>query len=211
MIRVLIADDQSLVSQGLSSLLSLESDIEVVGVAANGREAVLLCEKLNPDVVLMDIQMPILDGIKATGEILSKNNKIKVLALTTFVDDEFIIDSIRQGAAGYLLKNMPSELLASAIRASMRGLSQMDPEVVARLSMHLVKTEERKLPDLLKHLNKREIEILQLLAEGLSNREIAGKLNITEGTVRNYVSNILLVLGLNDRTQAAIWALKNLV
>lgn len=211
MIRVLIADDQSLVSQGLSSLLSLESDIEVVGVAANGREAVLLCEKLNPDVVLMDIQMPILDGIKATGEILGKNNKIKVLALTTFVDDEFIIDSIRQGAAGYLLKNMPSELLASAIRASMSGLSQMDPEVVARLSMHLVKTEERKLPDLLKHLNKREIEILQLLAEGLSNREIAGKLNITEGTVRNYVSNILLVLGLNDRTQAAIWALKNLV
>ncbi len=211
MIRVLIADDQNLVSQGLSSLLSLESDIEVVGIASNGREAVLLCEKLNPDVVLMDIQMPILDGIKATGEILSKNNKIKVLALTTFVDDEFIIDSIRQGAAGYLLKNMPSELLASAIRASMSGLSQMDPEVVARLSMHLVKSEERKLPDLLKHLNKREIEILKLLAEGLSNREIAGKLNITEGTVRNYVSNILLVLGLNDRTQAAIWALKNLV
>lgn len=211
MIRVLIADDQSLVSQGLSSLLSLESDIEVVGLASNGREAVILCEKLNPDVVLMDIQMPILDGIKATGEILSKNNKIKILALTTFVDDEFIIDSIRQGAAGYLLKNMPSELLASAIRASMSGLSQMDPELVARLSMHLVKSEERKLPDLLKHLNKREIEILKLLAEGLSNREIAGKLNITEGTVRNYVSNILLVLGLNDRTQAAIWALKNLV
>lgn len=202
MIRVLLVDDQSLIRQGLRALLELDAQLEVVGEAENGQAAINLVEQLQPDVILMDIRMPIMDGVAATREICKKFPQIKVLVLTTFDDDEYVTAAMNHGATGYLLKDTPSEELAIAIRAVHKGYTQLAPGIVKKL---LTPTPIQS-PPALDELTKREMEVLRLIASGASNREIAQKLFISEGTVKNHVTNILNRLNLRDRTQAAIFA-----
>lgn len=202
MIRVLLVDDQSLIRQGLRALLELESELEVVGEAENGQAAIDLIKPLQPDVVLMDIRMPVMDGVAATREICQKFPQIKILVLTTFDDDEYVKAAVSYGAMGYLLKDTPSEELATAIRAVHKGYTHLGPGIVKKLLTKLPLTA----PAVLQELTPRELEVLQLIAAGASNKEIAQKLYISEGTVKNHVTNILNRLNLRDRTQAAIFA-----
>lgn len=204
MIRVLLVDDQSLIRQGLRALLELDAQLEVVGEAENGQAAINLVEQLQPDVILMDIRMPIMDGVAATREICKKFPQIKVLVLTTFDDDEYVTAAMNHGATGYLLKDTPSEELAIAIRAVHKGYTQLAPGIVKKLLNPA--TAIQSPPPALDELTKREMEVLRLIASGASNREIAQKLFISEGTVKNHVTNILNRLNLRDRTQAAIYA-----
>jgi len=209
MITVVLVDDQHLIRQGLKTLLELEPDLNIVGEAANGREAVEFVEKLQPDVVLMDIRMPVMDGVAATREIKSKSAQTKILVLTTFDDDEYIKAALQNGAMGYLLKDTPSEELAVAIRAVYRGYTQLGPGIVKKLLTQfppVTATQPNSPPANLDELTKREKEVLRLIATGANNREIAQKLYISEGTVKNHVTNILNRLELRDRTQAAIFA-----
>jgi DNA-binding NarL/FixJ family response regulator len=194
MIRVLVVDDQSFFREGLVSLLSLEADIAVVGQAADGKVAIAQTAALQPDVILMDIRMPDCDGVTATREILRSYPWIRILVLTTFDEEAFVWESLKAGAMGYLLKNTPSGQVADAIRTLHRGHSQLGPTIPTPPT----------LPNLT--LSDREFEILKLLGQGKTNREIAKSLHITEGTVRNYISRILTELGVGDRTQAALWA-----
>lgn len=208
MIRVLLVDDQSLIRQGLRALLELDPQLEIVGEAENGQIAIQLIETLSatyylPDVILMDIRMPIMDGVAATREICQKFPQIKVLVLTTFDDDEYVTAAMNHGATGYLLKDTPSEELAIAIRAVHKGYTQLAPGIVKKL---LSPTPIQSPPPALHELTRREMEVLKLIATGASNREIAHKLFISEGTVKNHVTNILNRLELRDRTQAAIFA-----
>ena len=209
MINVVLVDDQHLIRQGLKTLLELEPDLEIVGEAENGREAVEMVEKLQPDVVLMDIRMPVMDGVAATREIKSRFAQTKILVLTTFDDDEYIKAALQYGAMGYLLKDTPSEELAVAIRAVYRGYTQLGPGIVKKLLTQfppVTATQPSSPPPSLGELTKREKEVLRLIATGANNREIAQKLYISEGTVKNHVTNILNRLELRDRTQAAIFA-----
>ncbi|MEA5596317.1 response regulator transcription factor [Rivularia sp. UHCC 0363] len=208
MINVLLVDDQHLIRQGLKTLLELEPDLKVVGEAANGQEAVKLAETLQPNVILMDIRMPLMDGVAATKEIKQKFAQTKILVLTTFDDDEYIKAALQNGAMGYLLKDTPSEELAVAIRAVHRGYTQLGPGIVKKLLTQFPATTETQSspPPTLTELTKREKEVLRLIATGASNREIAQELYISEGTVKNHVTNILNRLELRDRTQAAIFA-----
>ncbi len=209
MISVIVVDDQHLIRQGLKTLLELEPDLEIVGEAENGQQAVELAEKLQPDVILMDIRMPIMDGVAATREIKSKFAQTKILVLTTFDDDEYIKAALQHGAMGYLLKDTPSEELAVAIRAVQRGYTQLGPGIVKKLLTQFpatVATQTPSPPVSLAELTKREKEVLRLIATGANNREIAQELYISEGTVKNHVTNILNRLELRDRTQAAIFA-----
>jgi DNA-binding NarL/FixJ family response regulator len=207
MIRLLLVDDQVLFRQGLASLLRLEPDLAVVGQADDGQAAIIMAAQLQPDVILMDMRMPVCDGIQATQEIHQSYPQIRILVLTTFDEDEFIWDSLRAGAAGYLLKNTPSEQVAAAIRTVYQGHSQLGPTIAARLFAQL---PAPRLPDVAKPLSQRELDILKLLTNGMSNREIAQQLYLTEGTVKNYITRILQQLQLRDRTQAALWAQQNL-
>ncbi|NJM17625.1 MAG: response regulator transcription factor [Richelia sp. RM2_1_2] len=209
MITVLLVDDQHLIRQGLKTLLELEPDLEVVGEAANGKEAVEFVETLQPNVILMDIRMPLMDGVAATREIKEKFPQIKILVLTTFDDDEYIKAALQNGAMGYLLKDTPSEELAVAIRAVHRGYTQLGPGIVKKLLTQFpanTSTQSSSPPPTLTELTKREKEVLRLIATGANNREIAQQLYISEGTVKNHVTNILNRLELRDRTQAAIFA-----
>ncbi|MEH2456033.1 response regulator transcription factor [Nostoc sp.] len=209
MIKVLLVDDQSLIRQGLKALLELEPDIEIVGEAENGEQAINLVAKLQPDVILLDIRMPIMDGVAATREIQKRFVKTKILVLTTFDDDEYVSAAMQNGAMGYLLKDTPSEELAVAIRAVHKGYTQLGPGIVKKLLTqfsHPTPTQSLPVPSSLAELTPREKEVLQLIATGASNREIAHQLYISEGTVKNHVTNILNRLNLRDRTQAAIWA-----
>ncbi|HLP90519.1 MAG TPA: response regulator transcription factor [Nostocaceae cyanobacterium] len=209
MIKVLLVDDQSLIRQGLKALLELEPDLEIVGEAENGKIALHLLTTLHPDVVLMDIRMPIMDGVATTREIQKRFPKIKVLVLTTFDDEEYVKAALQNGAMGYLLKDTPSEELAVAIRAVFKGYSQLGPGIVKKLLTQfsiISPNPEPVVPPGLAELTPREKEVLQLIAMGASNREIAEKLYISEGTVKNHVTNILTRLNLRDRTQAAILA-----
>ncbi|MFN6568414.1 DNA-binding response regulator [Nostoc minutum NIES-26] len=209
MIKVLLVDDQSLIRQGLKALLELEPDLEIVGEAENGEEAVNLVAKLQPDVILMDIRMPIMDGVAATREIQKRFVGIKVLVLTTFDNDEYVTAALQNGAMGYLLKDTPSEELAVAIRAVYKGYTQLGPGIVKKLLTQFptsTPTQPLPIPPNLSELTPREKEVLQLIATGASNREIAQQLYISEGTVKNHVTNILNRLNLRDRTQAAIIA-----
>jgi DNA-binding NarL/FixJ family response regulator len=209
MIKVLIVDDQSLIRQGLKALLELETDLEIVGEAENGEIAVNLVEELHPDVVLMDMRMPIMDGVASTREIHHRFPEIKILVLTTFDDDEYVTAALQSGAMGYLLKDTPSEELAVAIRAVHKGYTQLGPGIVKKLLIQFPNIPVDKTPSPpanLAELTPREKEVLQLIAKGASNREIAQKLFISEGTVKNHVTNILNRLNLRDRTQAAIIA-----
>ncbi|OCQ94259.1 DNA-binding response regulator [Nostoc sp. MBR 210] len=209
MIKVLLVDDQNLIRQGLKELLKLEADLEIIGEAENGKIAVELAAKLQPDVVLMDIRMPIMDGVAATKEIHQYYENIKILVLTTFDNDEYVSAALQYGAMGYLLKDTPSEELAVAIRAVHKGYTQLGPGIVQKLLNqfpHGIPTPSEPVPPSLTELTPREKEVLKLIATGASNREIAQELYISEGTVKNHVTNILNRLSLRDRTQAAIIA-----
>ncbi|NJK48704.1 response regulator transcription factor [Candidatus Gracilibacteria bacterium] len=211
MIRLLLADDQPLFRQGLASLLSLEEDLEVVGEANDGNEAIALSSQLQPDVILMDVRMPICDGVQATGDIHQRFPWIRILVLTTFDEDEYVLHSLQAGALGYLLKSTPSQEVAAAIRNLHRGYSQLGPTIAPKVFAQL-----NPIPSTQKTLSQndfsdREIEILTLLAQGKNNREIASLLHLTEGTVKNHLTNIFCQLGVRDRTQAALWAQKTLL
>jgi DNA-binding NarL/FixJ family response regulator len=205
MIRILLVDDQSLIRQGLRVLLELEPDLEVVGEAENGHSAIALVETLHPDVVLLDIRMPLMDGVAVTKEIGQRFSETKVLVLTTFDDDEYVAQALRYGAKGYLLKDTPSEELAAAIRAVDKGYTQLGPGLVEKV-ISKTPVPPTSPPLGWEQLTPREKEVLRLIAAGASNREIAETLYISEGTVKNHVTRILSQLGLRDRTQAAIVA-----
>jgi DNA-binding NarL/FixJ family response regulator len=209
MIRVVLIDDQHLIRQGLKALLELEPDLQVVGEGENGQMAIALVETLQPDVVLMDIRMPVMDGVAATREINQQFPGTKVLVLTTFDDDQYVAEALRCGAMGYLLKDTPSEELAAAIRSIHRGYTQLAPglveKIMAKVPMIAPATPPTP-PSSWDELTPREQDVLRLIAKGASNREIAQSLYISEGTVKNHVTNILNRLNLRDRTQAAIYA-----
>jgi len=213
-IRLAIVDDQGMVRAGFRSLLEGESDFEVVGEAANGEEAVAMVSELVPDVTLMDIRMPVLDGIAATRRIVESGVETKVLVLTTFDLDEYVFEALRAGASGFLLKDAPAEELAAAVRVVAAGESLLAPGVTRRVIDAFVRrpappsTSRESRLDL---LTPREVEVLGLLARGLSNLDIAGKLFVSEGTTKTHVSNVLTKLGLRDRVQAVIYAYENSV
>jgi DNA-binding NarL/FixJ family response regulator len=209
MIRLLLVDDQSLICQGLKAMLSLEADLEVVGTADNGELAIEQVAALTPDVVLMDLRMPVMDGREATRLISQQYPDVKVLVLSTFGDDRYIADSIRAGAKGYLLKDMPSEELAQAIRAVYRGYTQMGPGLLEKLMTNSNSEPDipsKALPESFAHLTPREREVLKLVALGLTNRDIAQQLYISEGTVKTHVTHLLTRLNLRNRAQLAIHA-----
>ena len=208
-IRVLLVDDQAILRQGLKTLLELEPDLEIVGDGANGQVAVELVQQLSPDVVLMDIRMPVMDGVAATRAIHRQFPTVKVLILTTFDDDDYVSEALRVGAIGYLLKDTPSEELANAIRAVHKGYAQFGPGIFQKVMSHMPTATPAHTPDLppgIKDLTKRERQVLALIAKGASNKEIAKTLYISERTVKNHVTNILGRLDVRDRTQAAILA-----
>lgn len=204
----MLVDDQSLFREGLATLLSVWDDIEIVGEAGNGQEALDRIELVRPDVVLMDLRMPVLDGVAATRQLQANHPEIKIIVLTTFDDDEHVMEGLRAGAVGYLLKDVSAEKLVEAIRVAAAGQSFLQPSIAAKVIAELSRTEPRtRKPQpqpLVEPLSERELEILSRLAEGDSNREIANRLFITEGTVKNHVTNILGKLGVRDRTQAAL-------
>lgn len=209
-IRLLICDDQDIVCEGLRAMLAPVPQIEVVGVAKNGVEAVDQTQKLQPDLVLMDLKMPRMNGIQATRAIREKFPEVRVLVLTTYDADEWVINAIRNGAAGYLLKDTPQEELVKAILNTVKGWNPIDPQVAGRLLDHVANQPNSSLPDqkLISQLSEREREVLRLLANGLGNSEIAQTLFLSEGTIKNYVSVIFSKLGVTDRTQAAILAIR---
>jgi NarL family two-component system response regulator LiaR len=209
MIRVIICDDQAIIRDGLEMLLKLERDIEVVGLAQDGAEAVNLVQKHSPDLVLMDLKMPGMNGIESTRRIRLQHPEIKVLVLTTFDDDEWVFDAIRAGASGYLLKDTPRDKVIEAIRGSVAGKSYVDPLVAGKLLDQVASEQARPSALLTDKLSERETDVLRLLARGFSNTEIADRLHLSEGTVRNYVSAIFSKLDVSDRTQAAIIAIQH--
>jgi DNA-binding NarL/FixJ family response regulator len=211
MIRLLLADDHALFRQGLAALLSMEDDFEIVGQAAHGQEAIALTEKLQPDVVLMDVQMPICSGVEATGTIHQRHPTIRVLVLSTFEDDDYIQQCLRAGALGYLLKNTPDEQFVTAIRLVYLGYSQLSPTIAPKVFAQLQPKSSRSKSERQVKLSRRELEVLRLIGQGKNNREIAQALHLTEGTVRNYVTRILEQLRVRDRIQAVIWAQHHLL
>ncbi|MBT3391796.1 MAG: response regulator transcription factor [Chloroflexi bacterium] len=208
MIRVLICDDQVVVTEGLEMILSVDPEIEVVGLAYGGAEVIQKAEELHPDLILMDLNMPGINGIQATREIHKVHPEIKILVLTTFGDDEWIFDAIRSGALGYLLKGTPREELIRAVKGTVAGDAYIDPAVGSKLLAHITSQPVPQSTTIASDLSEREMEILRLLARGLTNAEIAEKLFLTKGTVRNYVSSVLAKLEVEDRTQAAILAIR---
>lgn len=228
-VRVLLVDDQRLMRDGLASLLEMQDTLEVVGTASNGQEAFEKAVSLHPDVILMDVRMPVMDGVVATRQILHELPSCRILMLTTFDDEDYIIDALRAGASGYLLKDLPAPDLASAVQAVYKGIYQLDPVVANKVigsfsrpqildspggppvvsSPSSEKSNAEVLTPRPATLTGREAEVLRLIAKGATNREIAEQLVISEGTVKNHISNLLSRLGLRDRTQAAIYAREN--
>ena len=208
-ITILLVDDQPLFREGLWTLLSVRPDLKVVGEAGDGEEAIKLCRTLKPTVVLMDLQMPVLDGVEATRRLHHEQPDSRVIVLTTFDDDEMVFDGLRAGALGYLLKDAPSEKLAEAIRAAARGESFLQPSIAAKVVAEFARLTTKRSPPaqaLIEPLSDREQEILALIATGATNREIGNQLFLAEGTVKNHVTNVLGKLGVRDRTQAALKA-----
>jgi DNA-binding NarL/FixJ family response regulator len=207
-IRVLLADDQDMVRAGFRLILSTERDIEVVGEATDGEEAVAAARRLQPDVVLMDIRMPRLDGISATRRLLTGSPFLtRVVVLTTFDVDSYVYDALRAGASGFLLKNAPPEDLVHAIRVVADGAALLDPAVTRRVIEEFARTPAPQAPPPdVKRLTERELEVLHLLARGLSNAEIASSLFVSEATVKTHVARLLDKLGLRDRVQAVVFA-----
>jgi len=210
MVRVLIADDQAVVREGLAAILSTDPEISVVGLAGDGQEALDLVPELQPDVVLMDLKMPVLNGVQATQRLRQAYPHVYVLVLTTYVADDWVFDAIRAGAAGYLLKDTRRDELLAAIKGTAEGRSYLDPAIAGRVMQQAVSgppTAAQSEPQD-RVFTEREQQILRLLAKGYSNPEIAQHLHLARGTVRNYVSGILQKLGVSDRTQAVVEALK---
>jgi DNA-binding NarL/FixJ family response regulator len=207
--KILLCDDQAVIRDGLEMLLKLERDFEIVGAAQDGAEALELAERTRPDLVLMDLKMPGMNGIEATREIRARLPGTRVLILTTYDDDEWLFDALRAGAAGYLLKDTPRQKIVEALRGTIEGRSFLDPAVAGRVLDQVA--GNRKLPEsvLADKLTERELDVLRWLAKGLSNGDIAAQLHLSEGTVRNHVSSILEKLGAADRTQAAVIAIRH--
>jgi NarL family two-component system response regulator LiaR len=206
MIRVLVVDDHVVVRQGIRALLATETDIEVVGEAENGREAVAEAEGLQPDVILMDLVMPEMDGIEAIGRITARQPEARILVLTSFAADDKVFPAIKAGALGYLLKDSSPEDLVAAIHQVHQGESSLHPTIARKLLQELSQPPDK--PPTLDPLTEREVEVLKLVAQGRSNQEIAEALVISEATARTHVSNILHKLHLASRTQAALYALR---
>ena len=215
-IRVLVVEDQELIRESFEIILSNKPGIQVVGTASNGEDAVLLCQKLVPDIVLLDIRMPKMDGVTACKKIKEQNPGIKIIVLTTFDDDEYIYNAIRYGASGYILKGISVEELVSAIHTVWKGGAMLNPNICSKLFQFFSDmTNERPAiqnpsPVAIPQLNSTENSIVQLIYEGLSNKEIAHKLFLSEGTVRNSISTILSKLQLRDRTQIALYYIHKL-
>ena len=206
-VRVLLVDDQALFREALAVLLEVRAEIEVVGEAADGAAALERSAALQPDVVLMDLHMPVLDGVAATRRLRVEQPAVRVLALTTFDDDEDVFAALRAGAVGYLLKDVTSDRLVEALLAAARGESVLQPSVVTRVVARFAGMADDATPrpqPLVVPLSDRELEVLRLLGNGCSNREIATSLFLAEGTVKNHVTNVLAKLGARDRTQAAL-------
>lgn len=208
MIRVLICDDQDVVREGLHAILRTSPNITVVGVAGDGAAAIEMAIEHTPDIVLMDLNMPGMTGIQATRVIREKKPSVRVLALTTYDADEWVFDAIRAGASGYLLKDTPRAGLIKAIEGTCAGQTFVDPAVAGKLFARVAQSSGPTDTTIANSLNPREREILKLVAKGMSNTEIAARLYLSEGTVRNYVSSIFAKLNVSDRTQAAVIALK---
>jgi NarL family two-component system response regulator LiaR len=207
--KVLICDDQAIIREGIELLLRLEKDIEVVGTAANGYEGIQMAEQHQPDLVLMDLKMPEMNGIEATHRLSRQFPEMKVLVLTTFDEDEWLFDALRAGAAGYLLKDTPRADLVRAIRGTVAGKTYMDPAIAGRIVEQAIEQAAQPPTLITDSLTERELAVLQLLATGLSNEDIAKELHLTKGTVRNHISAIYRKLEVNDRTQAALIALRH--
>ena len=201
-IRVLITDDHGVVRQGLRMYLGLDPELEVVGEAANGEEALRIARELGPDVVLMDLLMPVMDGIAATGKIRAELPEVEVIALTSVLEDASVSGAVRAGAIGYLLKNTEADDLGRAIKAAANGQVQLAPEAAIRLM------REVRAPESPEALTERETEVLKLVARGKANKQIAHELFVGEKTVKAHVSSILAKLGVQSRTQAALYALR---
>jgi two-component system, NarL family, response regulator LiaR len=210
-IRLLICDDQTIVCEGLRAMLAPVPQIEVVGVANNGAEAIDLTRRIKPDLVLMDLKMPKMNGVQATKAIREQFPEVRVLVLTTYDADEWVLDAIRNGASGYLLKDTPQEELIKAIINTMKGWNPIDPQVAGKILDHVAHQSVSPQQDqkLITQLSEREREVLRHIATGMSNTEIAKTLFLSEGTVKNYVSMIFSKLGVTDRTQAAILAIRS--
>lgn len=213
MIRILLVEDQDLIRSSLKALLETQPDLQIVGEANNGQRAIEQLEVLHthflpPDIVLMDIQMPIMDGVKATQQMCQKYPETKILILTTFNDTQYIAEAIRYGAKGYVLKDTPAEELIEAIHSICKGYTQFGPGILEKIMAQVSapKADKLKLPPGMAELTSREREVLLSIAKGLSNREIAQALFLSEGTVRNHITHILTRLNLRDRTQAALVA-----
>jgi DNA-binding NarL/FixJ family response regulator len=207
-IRLLIADDHKVVRRGLHFFLSTQKDIEIVGEAEDGEEAVKMVRTLLPDVILMDLSMPIMNGVDATKEIRTFNKQIKIIILTSYADQDHVIPAIQAGASGYQLKDVEPDELVHTIREVLKGESKLHPKVTSHVMSHLMQTNQKD-EKLLTPLTNRENDVLKEIAKGKSNKEIAASLYITEKTVKTHVSNILSKLSLSDRTQAALYAVKN--
>ncbi|WP_234118256.1 response regulator [Clostridium hydrogenum] len=208
--RILIVDDDALIRESLSILLGLDDEIEVVGTASNGQDAFDKCTEFKPDIVLMDVRMPIMDGVLGTKLIKESFKDIKVVILTTFKDDEYIKEAIKNGAEGYILKNQSSDSIVDSLKAVIKGNMVFEKNVAETISS-LIKEDSKKDVNVDKYkLTGREMDVLKLIGEGLSNKEIAAEIHLGEGTIRNYVTSLLEKLELRDRTQLAIFYLKNL-
>lgn len=213
LINVLLVDDQDIILQGLSMILGKVNDMTIVGTVRNGQEATHKCKTMDVDIVLMDIRMPVMNGVEATKIIKEYNENIKVIMLTTFKDDEYIFNSLKYGASGYLLKDAMPKEISEAIRTVYNGGTLINPSVATKIFDQFKKIASKEddliaLEDI-KQLTEREKEICKLLAEGNNNREISKALFLSEGTVKNHITNILSKLQLRDRTQLAIFAVKN--
>ena len=208
MFKILICDDQEIVCEGLQTIINADPELNVVGIAHNGIEALDLIPKVHPDLALMDLKMPGMNGVLTTRKIIETYPDIYVLVLTTYDDDEWIFDAIRSGATGYLLKDTPPADLIKSIKGTLAGMSFIDPQVAGKLLSEYAENFGKSQPPSHYTFTDRERDILTLLSQGLSNTEISGKLFLAEGTVRNYTSVLLKKLGVADRTQAAILAIR---
>lgn len=207
MIKVLLADDQTLIRQGLESLLSMSELISICGQASDGEEAIRRVESDQPDIVLMDIRMPIMDGIQATQRLRETHPNLPILILTTFDDHELIIKAIAAGAKGYLLKDVSLETLVEAIQALVDGGTWLQPAITERIVTHLTQKPTQTAPSLIEPLSDKELAVLRLMAAGLSNQEIAAGLFKSTGTIKNQVSSIMAKLSVRDRTRAVLKAI----
>lgn len=213
-IKVMLVDDQNMIRQGFGYILSLQSDLQIVGEAGNGNDAVKMAEELRPDVILMDVQMPLMDGIEATKRIMAQQTGVKIVILTTFDDQDYVLEGIRAGAVGYLLKDAEASDMIEAIRAAYRGEAIYKTKLASGALQEAIASASLSSPDnvlqvkLLEPLTEREQEILQEMAYGLRNEQIAAKLFITEGTVKSHVHRILQKFGCEDRTQVVVMALR---